>query len=202
MKDLFNEYESTKEDFNSAVSSEDIPTLTDAYADYVEKYTALASLVNGASGSQTVSFEVALLSGTATGLANTAAEYTTTVRLGTDSSDNVTVTIVGSTAQTFGTLATELEGQLTGVTVSLVGNQVVMTLDAVGSTVELFITDVEGDDLWSSLNDFAEVNHPVRGRAAYTSTDATVTAYMGALATEKAAYDTTYDEIINPPEEE
>ena len=101
----------------------------------------------------------AIVAGTdATGLANDATVYTSTVTV--DGVDQA-VSIVGSAAQTVTTLITELNLDLTGVTATIEGSNIRITHDTAGNANQVSIVDV---DLFSTaLVGFVKVADPIGG---------------------------------------
>lgn len=82
---------------------------------------------------------------TPTGLANDSTAYTASVDI--DGTPNP-VSIVGSAAQTFTTLITELNADLSGATAALVGGDIVITSDSTGVASSIVVEDT---DLFKSV---------------------------------------------------
>ena len=111
-------------------------------------------------GKDTVTFTVAKAGATATGLANDATAYTATVKV-----DNVdrAVSVVGSAAQTFTSLITELNVDTTGATSALVNGNLVITSSSTGSSSTIAITDTT---LFAALTNFSAITGRYAGVAA------------------------------------
>jgi len=124
-------------------------------------YTTSVDLLNvpapATSGYQEVDFTVAKVGSDSTGLANTAQVYTASILV-----DGVAnpITVTGSAAQTFTTLATQITADLTGATATITGGNLRITSASTGATSTIFITDT---DLFSSLTNYSALLTPVNG---------------------------------------
>lgn len=98
----------------------------------------------------------------ATGLANDATEYTATIAV--DGGTAQALTIVGSTAQTYATLLSQIASQVTGLasgTAALTNNgDLYIISNSFGTSSSISITDT---DLFSTLTDYAAINTAVAG---------------------------------------
>lgn len=121
------------------------------------------ALAVATAGEETVNFSEARLGATVTGLANDATAYTATVKV--DGVDRA-VSVVGSAAQTFTDLITELDADTTGATSALVDGNLVITSSSTGASSAIAITDV---DLFSTLTTFSSFGPRIQGIAASTA---------------------------------
>jgi len=111
--------------------------------------------------------DAAIYSAVASGLANDATAYTATILV--DGTANV-VSIVGSTAQTYADVITQLDINLTGATSALVSQggspalyDIVITSSTTGATSTISITDGATIPLFATLTDFDSFADPVDG---------------------------------------
>ena len=125
-------------------------------------YVKFANAVATA-GKETVNFSAAKVGATATGLANDATAYTATVKV--DGADRA-VSVVGSAAQTYTDLITELNADTTGATSALVDGNLVITSSSTGASSAIAITDV---DLFAALTSFSSLGPRIQGLAASTA---------------------------------
>jgi len=118
----------------------------------------------GIASEQTVDFGGNVVGGNTTGLVADTTEYTATINI--DGTDYL-VMVVGSAAQTFTNLITQINTDLPATEASIDGDgNITVTSTATDDTSNVLITDV---DLFSSLNDFVVVND---------ATGSTVTAWI------------------------
>ncbi len=103
-------------------------------------------------GTQVVDVGGAVTGGTATGLTNDATVFTATVN--PDGSGNQALSIVGSAAQTFATLVTELDADTTGASWSVATGDLVCTSATTGGNSSISILDT---DLFSSMPLFSSI---------------------------------------------
>lgn len=118
----------------------------------VDAYGGDAPLAAPVGGYQAVLFTSARLGATATGLANDATVYTVTV---TVDGTAYPVSVVGSAAQTFTNLITEIDADLTGATTTLVGGNLRVTSDTTGLTSSVVISS---DNLFRHLTAFVRID--------------------------------------------
>lgn len=130
------------------------PTVNNSQVYEVEVAGTSAAI---SAGSQEVDVGGAITGGSATGLANDATVYTATV---TVDGGGDAISIVGSAAQTYTTLITELDADTTGGTWSLIGGNLVCTSSTTGESSTIAITDT---DLFLTLTDFVAINAAVPG---------------------------------------
>jgi hypothetical protein len=116
-------------------------------------------------GTQAVDFGAAVTGATATGLTNDATVYTATVNV--DGAGAQSLSIIGSTAQTFATLITQLDIDTANASWSIVAGDLVATSDSYGTTSTILIADT---NLFSSITGFVAVLGAIAG------TDTTYTA--------------------------
>jgi hypothetical protein len=121
------------------------------------------------SGSQVVDVGDNIFGLDSTGLTNDATVYTATINV--DGGGAQPISIVGSTAQTYATLITELNADTTGATWSLIGGNLVATSTSSGGGSTIAIVDT---DLFSSLTAFVAID--------VASTSATVVSADSGLA--------------------
>ncbi len=115
-------------------------------------------------GSQVVDVGGAKAGATATGLTNDATTYGFTVSIDGGASQQVTVT--GSTAQTYTNLITQINADLTGAAISLVGGNLKLESDTVGAGSTVAITNAAGTAsaaLLSTLTNFVAVRTASEG---------------------------------------
>lgn len=105
-------------------------------------------------------------SGSPTGLANDGTAYTATVKV--DGTDRA-VSVVGSASQTFATLITEINADIsTWATASLISGAIRITSLATGNTSRILITDSGANHLFASLTRWFQAILPaVAGESLY-----------------------------------
>jgi len=116
-----------------------------------------------AAGSQVVDVGGEIEGGSATGLANDATTYGCVITI--DGAANV-VEVVGSAAQTYTNLLTEINADLTGATAAISGGNVKVTSSSTGVSSSISIADTKGSSdeaLLASLTDFVEIETAVHG---------------------------------------
>jgi hypothetical protein len=116
-----------------------------------------------AAGSQVIDVGGEIAGGSATGLANDTTTYGFVVTI--DGVAN-TVEVVGSAAQTYTDLLTEIDADLSGATSAIVGGNVKVTSSSTGTLSSISIADTAGasdEALLASLTDFVEVEAAVHG---------------------------------------
>lgn len=153
---------------NTNVTSGTVNLTTGAYsitfagvAGTIASYTTTVDLLNApTAGYEEVAFSVSKVGADSTGLANDATVYTATV---TVDGTPYPVTVTGSAAQTFTTLASQITADLTGATTSITGGKLRITSATTGVTSTIVITD---GTLFSSLTDFLVISAPVDGTGA------------------------------------
>ena len=126
--------------------------------------TTLTSRFDYRSGSQIVDVGGAKTGASATGLANDTTTYGMLVAVDGGAPQQVTVT--GSAAQTYTTLLTEINADLTGATAALVGGNLKITSNTTGSGSTIAITNSAGTAsvaLLSTLTGFVAVRGAVAG---------------------------------------
>lgn len=114
--------------------------------------------VTNTAGYQDVTFANIKSNPDSTGLANDATAYTATITI-----DGVakSVSVVGSNAQTFATLLTEINTDLAGAgTATLVGGNIRISSATTGSTSSVSISDT---DLFGTLTDYSAIATAVAG---------------------------------------
>jgi hypothetical protein len=118
----------------------------------------LTSRFDYRAGSQLVDVGGAKTAATATGLLNDATVYGFTVAIDGGAAQQISVT--GSAAQTYATLLTEINADLTGATCALVGGNLKITSDTTGASSTVAISNVAGTAsaaLLSTLTNFVAV---------------------------------------------
>lgn len=109
------------------------------------------------SGYQEATFTSPITGTDPTGLANDPTVYTATVDV--DGTPNA-ISVTGSTAQTFTTLLSEINADLTGAVASIVSGALRITSSSTGVTSTISITDT---DLFSTLTNFDVIDTAVPG---------------------------------------
>lgn len=124
----------------------------------VTKFDARETAAALVAGYQTVDFGGTVVGGNATGLANDATAYTASISI---DGTAYPVSVVGSAAQTFTTLVTEINADLPGTEAAIDGDgNITVTSSTTGNTSKVVITDT---DLFSSLTGFVEIDPAVDG---------------------------------------
>jgi hypothetical protein len=115
-----------------------------------------------AAGSQVIDVGGEIAGGSATGLANDTTTYGCIITI--DGVAN-TVEVVGSAAQTYTDLLTEIDADLSGATSAIVGGNVKVTSSSTGtlSTISVAAGGESDEALLASLTDFVEVETAVHG---------------------------------------
>src|SRR3990167_3262939 len=119
-------------------------------------------------GSQIVDVGGAKAGATATGLANDATSYTYTIAV--DGGAAQTINVTGSTAQTYTNLITQINTDVTGATVSLVGGNLkfISGTNGASSSISL-VSGGGGTNLFVTLTNFAAVRTATAGTATQTN---------------------------------
>jgi len=112
----------------------------------------------GLGGNQTVNVGGLIVGGSVTGLTNDATVYAATIAV--DGGAPQTINVTGSLAQTYTTLISEINTDLTGATAALTGGNIIITSDTVGHLSSIAIVDT---DLFSSLTAYVAINAAVEG---------------------------------------
>jgi hypothetical protein len=127
--------------------------------------SALTSRFDYRAGSQIVDVGGAKTGATATGLANDATVYT--YQLTVDGGSPQTISIVGSAAQTYTLLLSEITADITGATVALVGGNLKFTSNTTGASSSIALTSGGGgSNLLTTLTSFVAVRTASAGTAA------------------------------------
>jgi len=127
--------------------------------------TTLTSRFDYQSGSQIVDVGGAKTAATATGLSNGTQAYTIGVVINGGASQPVSVT--GASAQTYATLITEINADLTGASCALVGGNLKFVSGTTGASSTIAITDGVGSAaLLASLTNFVAIRTATAGTAA------------------------------------
>lgn len=130
-------------------------------------YTGIATLTSRfdyRAGSQIVDVGGAKTGASATGLANDATTYGILVSV--DGGVNQQVTVTGSAAQTYTNLLTQINADLTGVTVALVGGNLKFTSATTGASSAVAITNSAGtasNVLLTTLTNYVAVRTATAG---------------------------------------
>jgi hypothetical protein len=128
----------------------------------------LTSRFDYRAGSQIVDVGGAKEGATATGLANDATSYTYTISV--DGGGAQTINVTGSTAQTYTNLLTQINADITGATVALVGGNLKFTSATTGSSSSIALTSGGGGtNLFSTLTNFVAVRTAIAGTTARNS---------------------------------
>lgn len=122
-------------------------------------YTVGTGSYSTSSGYQIVNVGGAATGTTATGLVGTTT-YTATIAV--DGGAAQTITVLGSNATTFADLVTQINGQLTGALVFLVGGNLRVTSNTTGVTSTIAITDGT-TPLFGSLTGYVAIDTAVAG---------------------------------------
>jgi len=126
-----------------------------------------------AAGFQVVDVGGTRVGGDATGLANDSTIYEAIVSV--DGGAPQGIALLGSAAQIYTDLLTELNAETTGATWALIGGNLRLTSDTpsgAGSTI--LLTDLTEDDVFAALTDFVEYEAPVAGTSLTTYTASVV----------------------------
>lgn len=114
------------------------------------------------SGSQIVDVGGDKTAGTATGLSNTATTYTYQVSV--DGGAVQTISLLGSAAQTYANLLTEINADITGAVASLIGGNIVFTSSSTGASSTISLTSGGGgSNLLTTLTGFVAVRTATPG---------------------------------------
>jgi hypothetical protein len=125
---------------------------------------ALTSRFDYRAGSQIVDVGGAKTAATATGLANGATVYTYTISV--DGGGTQTISIIGSAAQTYADLITQINADITGATVALVGGNLKFTSATTGAASSIALTaGGGGSNLLTTLTSFVAVRTATAGTA-------------------------------------
>jgi hypothetical protein len=137
----------------SAINGDETVLTKKDFVDFEAAKTAGATVA----GTQTVDFGGTVVGGNATGLANDATTYTATIVV-----DGVSfaVSVVGSAAQTFTTLITEINADLPGTPAAISGGDIVVTSAVTGNSSFILITD---GTLFSTLTGYVVLSAAVDG---------------------------------------
>lgn len=111
-------------------------------------------------GTQVVDLSGTRTAGFLTGLANDATLYTASVNV--DGSGAQAISIMGSAAQTYAQLLTELQADTTGALWSIEGGNIVCRSNSYSTTSTIAIIDV---DLFAALTRFVAISAAVPGEA-------------------------------------
>jgi hypothetical protein len=118
--------------------------------------STLTSRFDYRAGSQIVDVGGAKTGATATGLANDATSYT--YQISVDGGGTQTINVTGSTAQTYTNLITQINADITGATVSLVGGNLKFISGTTGASSSIALTaGGGGTNLFSTLTSFVAV---------------------------------------------
>lgn len=118
--------------------------------------SAFTSRFDYRAGSQVVDVGGAKTGATATGLANAATVYT--YQISVDGGGLQTISVVGSAAQTYTTLITEINLDITGGTVALVGGNLKFTSSSTGASSSISLSSGGGGvNLLTTLTNFVAV---------------------------------------------
>ena len=118
--------------------------------------STLASRFDYRAGSQIVDVGGAKAGATATGLTNDATQYT--YQISVDGGGAQTINVTGSTAQTYTDLLTQINADITGATVSLVGGNLKFISGTTGAASSISLTaGGGGTNLLTTLTNFVAV---------------------------------------------
>ena len=112
----------------------------------------------GTAGTQEVSFTIGKAGGDATGLLNDETVYDASIAV--DGGGAQLINVVGEEAQTFTALINQINQDLTGASIALVGGNLLVTSDTLGASSAIAITDT---DLFSTLTNFNAVEAATAG---------------------------------------
>lgn len=112
----------------------------------------------GTAGTQNVSFAISKVAGDPSGLANDSTVYTATIN--PDGGGAQSIAIVGSEAQTMGTVAAQINLDLTGASAAVSGGGILVTSDTLGTGSTILIADT---DLFLTLTNYAAVDAAAAG---------------------------------------
>lgn len=115
----------------------------------------------GTAGYQEVTFTIGKVGGDPTGLANDETVYDASIVV--DGGGAQLINVVGEEAQTFTALIAQIQQDVTGATVALVGGAIRVTSDTTGVSSTIAITDT---DLFATLTNFSAVTAAVPGTGA------------------------------------
>ncbi len=126
---------------------------------------ALTSRFDYRSGSQIVDVGGSRTGATSTGLSNSATTYTYTVAV--DGGAPQTISLLGSAAQTYTNLISEINADITGATASLIGGNLVFTSSSTGASSSISLASGGGgSNLLTTLTGFVAVRTATAGTAA------------------------------------
>ncbi len=112
----------------------------------------------GTAGTQNVSFTISKVAGDPSGLANDSTVYTATIN--PDTSGAQAIAVVGSEAQTMGTVVDQINQDLTGASAEVIAGGILVTSGTLGASSSILITDT---DLFLTLTNFSAVDAAVPG---------------------------------------
>jgi len=112
----------------------------------------------GTAGSQNVSFTIGKVAGDPSGLANDSTVYTATIN--PDGGGAQSIAVVGSEAQTMGTVVDQINQDLTGASAVVIAGGILVTSDTFGASSSIAITDT---DLFLTLTNFSAVDSATAG---------------------------------------
>lgn len=127
--------------------------------------STLTSRFDYRAGSQVVDVGGAKTGATSTGLANDATVYT--YQISVDGGGTQTISVTGSAAQTYTLLISEINNDITGATVSLVGGNLKFVSATTGASSSISLTaGGGGTNLFTTLTNFVAVRTATAGTAA------------------------------------
>ena len=112
----------------------------------------------GTAGTQNVSFTISKVAGDPSGLANDSTVYTATIN--PDAGGAQAIAVVGSEAQTMGTVVDQINQDLTGASAAVIAGGILVTSDTLGASSSIAISDT---DLFLTLTNFSAVDAAVPG---------------------------------------